>query len=251
MIGYYNVSENKSIDFDIKFSPIKDLGNLEIPIIQKDLVSKVEKTASVIQILTGLSKETKTIYFKKLVSLSQAGLAGENARPYESHMALTNLKDEIVTVRGPMIKNSYMKKLGLLAFIFSLIPISIYFIIEQFIAFNTYELYFFVWFGSMIGTWISYGVRKFNIQFYDLGTMEADMMTPSIRLIFIGISSIIFLLFFKTSIIDINIGGISFIDIIESKELQILFGFICGLVESKLGLQLYSKANNLLSLNDN
>jgi hypothetical protein len=62
------------------------------------------------------------------------------------------------------------------------------------------------------------------------------------RLIYIALCSIIFLLFLDSGIIKIDIGTISTTEIGSKWEVQAIIGIICGLVESKLGINIYKKA---------
>lgn len=48
--------------------------------------------------------------------------------------------------------------------------------------------------GALTGTWVSFGARKFEIEFEDLASLEKDKMTPVIRLIYIAVASLIFAL---------------------------------------------------------
>ena len=100
--------------------------------------------------------------------------------------------------------------------------------------------------GALLGTWISFGARKFNITFEELSVLEKDMMSPWIRLIYIGACSIVFMLLLSTRLISIEIGFISTTTISTSRELQLVIGILCGLVESKIGVTIYKKAVNLL-----
>ena len=75
---------------------------------------------------------------------------------------------------------------------------------------------------------------------------DPDFMSPFIRIIFVGICSIIFALFINTEIIMVKIGSFSTNDIKNMKELQILLGILCGLTESKLGINIHQKAKEII-----
>ncbi len=105
-----------------------------------------------------------------------------------------------------------------------------------------------VWIGAMVGTWISFGARRFSIEFEQLSILEDDMMYVYIRLAYIGISSIIFLLFLNSDILSIEIGKSTTTDINNNVELQLILGLLCGLVESKLGINMYNKAKRIIGV---
>lgn len=247
MVGCYLVSENPDEKFDIKFELHTEHAKVGIPEEQQKLYIEAESTNNIIKSLANTKKEIKEKYFKKLLSLSQAGLVSDVANPQLALASLDKLKEEILTIEGQRIKNDYMKKLGLSALCINSIVLTVYFIINYF---NTdifiYSMYFVVFVSSLIGTWISFGARKFNIYFNQLNNLEEDMMIPCIRLVYIGVCSVIFLLFLNSGIITISIGNFSLNNISTNFELQSTIGILCGLVESKLGINLYNKAKTIV-----
>ena len=56
-----------------------------------------------------------------------------------------------------------------------------------------------------------------------------------------------FMLFLNTGTIIINLGEITPMGIKNNAETQLLIGVLCGLVESKLGVNMYNKATTILS----
>ena len=72
------------------------------------------------------------------------------------------------------------------------------------------------------------------------------MLEPIIRLIYIGICSLIFELFLSCGFATITVGNITTESIKNYQEIQILVGIICGLVESKMGIDIYKRANSVL-----
>lgn len=156
--------------------------------------------------------------------------------------SLEVLKEEIIFNEGKRIKNSYIKRLGSIAGAIFLILILIYLIFQKYEFTQSFLMYLRVFMGSLVGTWISFGVRKFNIIFEHLSIIEEDMMEPFIRLIYIGICSIILLLFLNTGFLSINIGNLSTSEIKVNNEMQCTIGILCGLIESKIGINIYNKA---------
>ena len=64
----------------------------------------------------------------------------------------------------------------------------------------------YTWLGAMTGAWISYGARKFQLEFEDMSLIEKDMVEPTIRLIYIGVCSLIFELFLSCGVATITVG---------------------------------------------
>lgn len=55
------------------------------------------------------------------------------------------------------------------------------------------------------------------------------------------------MLFLNTQLINFSVGDVSTLAIKESYEIQLSIGILCRLIESKIGINIYQKAVNLLS----
>ena len=249
MKGYFVVSSNPNEQFDINCSLHPEYAKETIPTEQETLYVKVESTNNVIKSLHNTKDEVKIKYFNKLLSLAQAGLVGETAQPCLALKSLNKLKDEMILIEGRRIKNDYMKKLGIKALISSIITFIIYLAFQSNEEMQIFSMYCLAFIGALLGTWISFGARKFNITFEQLSLLEEDMMDPALRLIYIGVCSMVFMLFLNTQLVSFGIGNISTLTIKESWEIQLSIGVLCGLIESKIGINIYQKAVNILSDN--
>lgn len=188
----------------------------------------------------------KEVYFEKLLSLTQGGLVSDVAQPKIAQKSLEKLKEEILINEGPRIKNNYMKKLGIAATIISALLIALYITFSYLKLTNDYGMYPIIWIAAMVGSWISFGARKFNISFEELSIVEEDNMTPYIRLIYTGLCSVLFAILLKCGIFKIELVGIDLSDIRTNVEIQIVVGALCGLIESKLGVNIYKKAVSIV-----
>ena len=246
MEGYFIVSENIEESFDIKCELRPNIEG-EVPEIQSKLYSEVESTCNTIKALENTSEDIKRKYFNKLLSLAQVGLVPEKeAQPQMALLSLDKLKAEMLVIEGKRIKNSYMKNLGLLAASLGCIVSIAMAIIYWIFHIDLFAMIGYTWFGAMVGAWISFGARKFELKFEDLGCIEQDMLEPMIRLIYIGVSALIFELFLICDVISIKFGNITTDSIRSSGEIQMLVGVICGLVESKIGIDIYKRANSAI-----
>lgn len=251
MEGCFIVYPNPAEDFDIKCDlKSKDI---TVPDDQQNLYEEVEYVCTIIKSLHNTHDSIKRKYFNKLLSLARAGLVGieGNCETTLTFKSLKKLKEEMIIIEGQRIKNEYMKLFGKNIFILTisiligyLIFISI-FNLNNIIS-NYLVMYSITFVCSLVGTWISFGARNLNISFKQLSVVEDDMMNQWIRLVYIGICSVILITFLNTDIIKINIGTISSSNIKESFEIQASIGFICGLIESKLGLNIYKKVENII-----
>lgn len=250
MDGYFIVSENVEEPFDIKCELRPDMEE-DVPEIQSRLYCEVESVCNAIKALENTSEDIKRKYFNKLLSLVQVGLVPEkNAQPKMALLSLDKLKSEMLLVEGKRIKNNYMKKLGGFALLLGCLVAVVMVIIYKFFQNSLFCMIGYTWFGAMVGTWISFGARKFELKFEDLCCVEKDMLGPVIRLIYIGICALIFELFFICGVISITFGNITTESIRNSAEIQMLVGVICGLVESKIGIDIYKRANSALKIQE-
>lgn len=245
--GCFSVDINPDNEWDIMCSLLPGVGDDDIPKEQGLLFHNVEETSSYISTLKNTKTEIKKRYLDELLSLARIGLTGENPTPMLSLETLDRLKDKIRLKEGSRIKNEYMLTLGKLV----LLGILILFVINCFLHYKKIyylDKYFYVSFGALIGTWISFGARKLNLSFEELSIIEYDGLSPYMRLIYICICSNIILLFLSSGIIEISLGGFNLNKIDKLTELQFILGVICGLVEYKIGIGLFNKANDILKL---
>ncbi|RNC96143.1 hypothetical protein [Lysinibacillus halotolerans] len=238
------IVKNPEEKYDIKFEiePGVDLDN-DMTDIQKSLFSDIENTNNIIKSLSHTNEEIKEKYFNKLYSLASAGFISDN--PALAQEALKSLKDEMLLIEGYRIKNKYMLNLGMSVIISVILCWVIFGILGSLFDPSEILIYFVVWTGAMFGTWISFGARKFVIQLEDLSVLEEDKMSIYIRLPYIGICALTFLLFLNSGIFNFQIGGISLNDIKTNIEFQLVLGIVAGLLESKLGVKIFEKAQNM------
>lgn len=237
-------ADNKS-DYKIIFEMHSENAIEDMPEDQENLYFEIEDANNVIKSLIKTDDSIKRKYFDRLLVLSQVGLIGETAQPKLALKSLDKLKEEIVLSEGQRIKNQYMMQLGITGLIMSAIAITFYFIIEtNFKGLVNLNMFFITWIGAMMGAFVSFGARKSKITFQQLSILEEDMMTPTIRLIFVGILSLILLLFLNSKVISITIGEIKTGQVYKTRTLQMIVGIIAGLFESKLGNVFYDKTQD-------
>lgn len=242
MKGYFLVYPNDKEPLDVKCDLHPLYATEEVPNDQKELVVEVEEVNTVIESLFHTSEEIKKKYAAKLLGIARAGLVGETAQPKLALKSLKMLKEEMVMIEGRRIKNIYMKSLGIKALIMAAASLILYLLLRQFRITEPFAMYCVAFLGAVLGTWVSCGARTFTITFTQLSSFEKDMMEPWIRLLYIGACSLIFLLFIDTGIASITVGGINSASIETDTSLQAVLGVLCGLAESKIGINIYKKA---------
>jgi hypothetical protein len=211
------------------------------------LKSEVEKTLVVIQMLFLATDKRYFDYYNPLLSLTQCGLVGDYAQPEVARRALAELKSEIVAREGGNVKNRYLKQLGLMAFIsggVSSLLGSVLLLVDRD---NLMSSFCFLWLGSMIGVWLSFGSRKTQLTFEELAIPETDRLEPLIRLVFAGLFTCLFGLIFVLKLVIVSIGEIKSFQLDHNLTLAILLGAFCGFSELALPTKFASQASRLLS----
>lgn len=244
--GPYIVEPDEA-ELDIRCSRNIKYATKDIPKKYKELYGEVESASNVIKSLKYTDRDVKIKYFKKLGSLAKVGLEGEIEQTELALIALAKLKEEMVMVEGQRIKNGYMKRLGLWAAGIAAVLLAAYFALSHFYVLEFLLPYIIAVTGAMAGTWVSFGARRLKISFGQLSVIEEDMMSPPLRLAYIGLCSVIFLLLLGSNAVSVSVGGASTADIAENIPMQAIVGIICGLVESSIGVTIYKKAKAAVS----
>ena len=183
-------------------------------------------------------------YFRSLLSLSQLGLVGDNPSTDLAFRALNSLKHEILAREGGKIKNDYMKKFGKYSLLFGTISFLLGILSNNYILqIPTLKSYLFLWSGCMLGVWLSFGTRKVILTFEDLSSLEKDLLSPYIRLLFTGSLTVVIGLLISTHVVNLELGGLSALDFLEDIKISLLIGVFCGLGEQTLSTKVSEHVN--------
>lgn len=250
---FHAIYENPDEDFDIKFELSDGRSEFDLPEEIALLHKDIEETVTIIKNLHYTPIHIKDKYFNKTLELARSAFITDHHFAIDLASEYVRLlRSEILQTEGPRIKNCYMKNLGIAVLIGLMIIWVLYLIMFMlpFMSTDAIQVYFIVCTGALVGMWLSFGARKFNITLQDLITLEEDKMNIVIRLHYIIVCAIVFLLLIKTGLVNLSIGSSNFKLWLEgSVEAQLLFGVFTGLLESKLGIQIFNKASNLLTVN--
>lgn len=246
MKGYFIVAPTKDKPLDIKFQIPPDKKE-QIPASMKELYTQAESTISIIRALMVNQVEKKDQYMRDLLKICQVGLVGEHPQTDLAKQSLEKLREEILLNEGSTIKNHYFRRMGLLALMLLAI-----FITPAVLLSGHKDLlvsaYLFVASGAVVGSWVSFAVRKLNLKFEELAVMEEDGLGILIKLIFIAVISVILLLFLRVSLVDFSVGNIQLNTMMDptNVEVQLAIGVIAGMLGNKLAANLYSTAEKTL-----
>ena len=247
MAGAFIVFQDEQDPRDIHFKI--GGGSLPVPKEQLDLKTDIESVLTVMRIIFPDDKDFSH-YFRPLLSLAQAGLVGEHARPSVAAGALAALKNEITAREAGKIKNRYMKDLGVKAAALATIALAGAVGIRGVLAYKQSQLpsaiqfanFLFLWAGCMAGVWLSFGARKTVFRFEDLHIPEEDRLEPFVRLFFAGLLTVIIGLIFTLKAVVVQLGGISSVSIIDSVRVSLLVGLLGGFSEQVLSTAVAKQA---------
>jgi hypothetical protein len=189
-------------------------------------------------------------YQIKLLGIAETGLQTP-ADPNSARQPLEALQADILLREGPRVKNKYMKRLGVAAAALAAVSAVAYLVLrnnpQASDLLYAYRNLFVLLTGTMIGTWLSFGLRRSKIVFKDLSALEEDMMEPAVRLIFTGLIAITIAFVFRTGMINVNIGGLNSAHLLANGSSALLIGMLLGVSELALPGVLTRRASQFVS----
>jgi hypothetical protein len=179
-------------------------------------------------------------YVRRLALIASAGLREEDV-PY-ARLALEAFKEEFVAMEADMVKNQYLRSLGLRALIGALV-----FGIGWGACYTTYvaksdvlksvapnlEPFLLTAVGACVGTWLSFAIRRVVLGFNDLAALEDDRMAPTSRILFVVGLTWVVGLFLQSGVIIAVVNNVS-LNLSTSPFVTLLIGILCGISERAL-----------------
>jgi hypothetical protein len=185
-------------------------------------------------------------YMRKLLAIGELGLQGPNTDL--AKVALDSLRNELVAHEGPRIKNSYVCKLGIACGIAAGFFLFFYMLITTEIVRSDYwqlhKSFFLAGTGAAIGTWMSFSIREVELSFDHLGVVEADLLDPAFRVLFVVTLTVTACLLFWTGVMNIEIGNLKTTPAEFGRvgTVALLVGLFCGLSERALATSVSGRA---------
>ncbi|MGO8038977.1 hypothetical protein [Rhizobium leguminosarum] len=201
----------------------------------KDEKSFVEKKTQLASVLF--------LYFRELKEIADVGLSAENHVIY-AQKRLDIFKANFVDQEADNVKNQHVKQLGLWAF-----AISAAFFIASLVApllGGSQHLVNFAYIGAAAsaGTWLSFSLRKAELGFLDLATLEEDRLNPVGRIIFVVLLTFVLALMLKAHIVDISIGTTKVTP--DDRIMAIVLGVLAGIAERSLSAAISTRAGDII-----
>ena len=200
-------------------------------------------------------------YVRKLAGIGQLGLSGSQTQLATA--ALGELKDEFLSQEAGRIKNAYATGLGLRAFGVSMVLLAAYVAIVLgafphtqggrdtfgFEWWSDHTSFFTAGIGAAVGSWLSFSIRNVELTFEQLGSIENDLLNPTLRILFVlGLTLVAYLLFW-TGAIGIAVGNLR-ADVFgfkQSGSVAFLVGILCGLSERALATAISGRSASFVA----
>jgi hypothetical protein len=161
---------------------------------------------------------------------------------------LDRFKKEFSAREAGQVKNHYVKRLG----IWCLLAIAI-FSIFYWIAYypesgpilHSFKNFFLLAIGAVVGTWLSFLLRRVVLTFDDLAVLEEDRLNPSIRVLFmVALATVVGLLFWSGAVSG-GIGNFQGGVALQSHGAwALLMGLLAGIAERTLGTAVSRRAGD-------
>lgn len=220
-----------------------------IPADQRKISLDVYEARNVLKLLKDNHAFTTTgSYHEFMKRVIQAGHAGCVAPCVDTSLAsaaLDQIRADIVRRVGTPLAYRYLRVLAAWASggaALGLITV----IIGWYEALPAIEGYGWVAIGGMIGAWFSVAASRRQIAFETIPDYLDFLYEPFIRMLFVGIVAGIFALFLDLSVLTITIGDIDFSSFNKSVREAIFVGFVSGIGERALSVQLVERAQKIL-----
>ena len=234
----------------------------KMPAAYQDLFAAIMRTLTVLDLLfppqpprrlpwprRDRSEQRFREYFNKLADLSLTAL-GQDQVPL-GIAGLKQIQDEVVERESSRVKNGYMRVLGRWTLLCMIVSATLYLICRASDVQTMLYRYRYIASmvtGSFLGTWLSFGVRRVRLQFFDLTRLEDDQFDPPVRLIFVAAMTLVIGLMLRTGAIKLTAGGIDTASLQNAGADAFLVGCFCGLCEKALPSALSRRTTQIVGL---
>ncbi len=241
---------DQSENFNLK--PREDLTS-PIPGDQRKVTQDVYEARNVLKLLKEDeafgTQATYDEFIKRVTQAGRAGCVAPYVDPGGAGSALEQIRVDIVRRVGTPLAYLYLRSLAGWALVGIGLALAVVIIGSK--ALPPIVGYGWVVIGAMLGAWFSVAASRWQIAFETIPGYLDRVYEPFVRMLFVGILGGAFALFLDLSILSIKIGNFDFADFNKSAGAAILVGFVAGIGERALSVQLLDRAQKILSLGKN
>ena len=189
-------------------------------------------------------------YMRELKSIADEGFASNGGANYAA-LRLEAFKDAFVAREAEAVKNQYVKKLGVRAAGFTLGFLLFWAVLaglgvtSTVLDIGTLKNFLLLFAAAATGTWLSFSLRRVNLQFGDLATLEDDRLNPVGRLVFVTLLTGVLALLIDQKLVTIEIGSTAISA--ATPLMALLLGVLCGIAERSLSSTISRRAEDVVS----
>jgi hypothetical protein len=244
--------ENGVMDENFNLRPLPSFRGT-IPEDQRKVSQDVYEARNVLKLLKDDQAITDALFKEFIARDTQAGFAGcvaSNVDPTLAAEALVQIRADIVRRVGTPLVYRYLRTLALYALVGGVLGFAIaYFGISHpgsnYLPFL--KGYGLVLIGAMAGAWFSVAASRWQIAFDTIPDYLDINLEPAIRMLFVALVAAVFALFLHLGIITVKIGDLDLKSFISSIKVAILLGFVAGISQRALSVQLVDRATKVIN----
>lgn len=186
-------------------------------------------------------------YMVQLYGIGEVGL--KNLDPTQAAFARADLqryRAEFAMREAGVVKNRYVRRLGLVCLLVATASAASYIVIRQnpdWTVAYAFRNFFLLATGTAVGTWLSFSLRRVVLTFDDLAVLEEDRLDPGLRVLFmVGLVAVVGLLFW-TGAVSFGIGPLGSQEAMQRHGAwALLIGLLAGIAERALGTAVSRRA---------
>lgn len=186
-------------------------------------------------------------YLMALSGVAKVGLMNldKTQTPFAT-LALEGLQGEFVAREAGIVKNAYVTRLGVAALIAVVLGVMAYvgsgMLPKDWIP-HRFREFFLLACGASVGTWLSFSLRRVQLTFADLATLEEDRLNPSLRIVFMVALTMTVGLLLWTHAVVIEIGGFKS-SFQNNGAFAVLIGVMSGIAERAMTTAVSKRAQD-------
>jgi len=222
----------------------------QIPEDQRKISQAVYEARNVLKLLKDDKAVSDALFQEFIQRVTQAGDVGcvaSNVHPKLADEALEQIRADIVRRAGRPLVYRYLGVLVVLALVGGALGLIIAHVGAHCWP-NSPMLagYGYVLIGAMAGAWFSVAAVRWQISFDSIPDYPDIYLEPVIRMLFVAFVAAVFALFLHLSVITIKLGNLDFASFTSSISVALLVGFIAGITQRALSVQLTARAQKFL-----
>ena len=207
---------------------------------QRKISQEVYEARNVLKLLEEnkrLQKKAYHEFIERVIEAGRAGCAADVVDPVLAKEALAQIRAEILRRVRVQVVYRYIAYLAGWAAGVATIAAAFIYIVKFILLRPDLENYGWVIIGAMVGAWLFAAVRRHEVAFDDIGDFVNSGVEPAARVLYVGVLAIAVAVMLQFKLIDLGIADINFADFTTSVEKALILGFVAGIAERTLSLQ--------------